>query len=112
MLRIRTFGGCHLERDGARLDELSGQRKALALLALLAGANGVTRDSVVAFLWPDSDDARARTSLKQLVRTLRRQLGDELLVHTSELRLNPAHVSSDVSEFRDALHRGDSETAV
>jgi serine/threonine-protein kinase len=112
MLRIRTFGNCHLERDGARLDELSGQRKALALLALLAGAGSLTRDSVIAFLWPDSEEGRARTSLKQLVRSLRRQLGDELLLHTSELRLNGARMTSDVADFRDALQRGDTEAAV
>ena len=83
MLRLHTFGGCFLARDGRRLDALSGQRKALALLAVLAatGEGGVSRDVLLAQLWPESDEARARTSLKQLVHSLRQQTQDpELLV--------------------------------
>jgi len=65
MLRLQTLGGCLLTRDGTRLDALSGQRKALALLALLAllaaaGERGVQRASLLAYLWPESDEERAR----------------------------------------------------
>jgi DNA-binding SARP family transcriptional activator len=114
MLRIQTFGGCHLERDGARVDELSGQRKSLALLAVLAGAGarGVTRDSLAALHWPASDEEHARTSLKQLVHSLRRQLGEPgFLFSTSDLRLDGQHVTSDVAEFRDAVRQGNDEAA-
>src|SRR5215203_2227600 len=38
MLRLRAFGSAAVERDGVRLEGLSGQRKAVALLALLAVA--------------------------------------------------------------------------
>ena len=74
MLKIHTFGGCYLEREGIRLDTLSGQRKGLALLALLAAAGnrGLSRDALLAYLWPESDDERARTSLKQLVHSNKR----------------------------------------
>ena len=115
MLRLHAFGGCHLERDGARLDALSGQRKALGLLALLAaaGARGVSRDALLVYLWPESDDERARTSLKQLVRSLRQQLQlPEMLLTSGELRLNPNVVASDVADFREAVARGDQVGAV
>jgi TolB-like protein/DNA-binding SARP family transcriptional activator/Flp pilus assembly protein TadD len=114
MLRIRTFGGCHVERGGARLEELSGRRRALALLAVLAsaGAQGATRDSLLALLWPDSDEGQARTSLKQLVHTVRRQLGEPgLFLPTGNFRLDPDRVASDVGDFRDALRRRDEEAA-
>src|SRR5215207_7072229 len=57
MLRLCTFGGCRLERDGAEWDVMPGQRKGLALLALLAatGDRGLAREVVAAYLWPDSD---------------------------------------------------------
>ncbi len=105
MLRISTFGGCFLERDGARLDGLSGQRKGLALFAVLAAdAGGMTRESLSALLWPESDDERARTSLRQLVHALRTQLAEpDLLLPSAELRLNPAIITSDVAEFRVSL---------
>src|SRR5829696_7148066 len=115
MLRLHTFGGCFLTRDGTRLDAVSGQRKALALLAVLAAAGdaGAARDVVLAYLWPESDQERARVSLNQLVHSLRQRLGEpELLLTTGELRLNRACVTSDVAEFRDALRRDDPAAAV
>jgi DNA-binding SARP family transcriptional activator len=114
MLRLHTFGGCLLTRDGARVDALSGQRRALALLAVLgaAGERGVSRDTLVGQLWPESDDEHARTSLKQLVRSVRSRLDTpELLLGSAELRLNPDLVTADVAEFRAALTRGDQEAA-
>ena len=110
MIQLYTFGGCRVVQDGSRLDALSGQRKALALLALLAAAGepGIGRDLLLACLWPESSEERARTSLKQLVHSLRQQLGSpDILLGTAELRLNPELVSSDVAEFRHALARAD-----
>ena len=115
MLRLHTFGACFLARDGVRLDALSGQRKGLALLALLAvaGERGTSREALLAHLWPESDEERARTSLKQLVHSLRQQLrAPELVFGAADLRLSPAHLTSDVAEFRDAVQRGDHARAV
>ena len=114
MLRIHTFGGCYIERDGVRLEALSGQRKGLALLSLLAAAGdrGMSREVLLAYLWSDSDEERARTSLKQLVHSLRTQLqSPDLLLPSAELRLNGEVVTSDVFDFREAVRRNDNETA-
>jgi adenylate cyclase len=115
LLRILTFGGCFLTRGGVRLDALSGQKKGLALLALIAAAGdrGISRERVGAFLWPESDEERARTSLKQLVHSLRSQLQPaNLLLPSAELRLDPEAVTSDVGDLRTALQRGELEVAV
>src|SRR5437763_16291136 len=115
MFRLHTFGGCFLARDGKRLDALSGQRKALALLAVLAaaGEHGVSREMLLTYFWPESDDVRARSALKQLVHSLREQVKTpNLLLGTAELRLNPAHIASDVADFREAERRGDHTTLV
>lgn len=115
MLRLRTFGGCFLERDGVRLKGVSAQRKGMGLLALLAAAGdaGVTREAAAAFLWPESDEARAASSLKQLVHSIRQQLGSpDVLLGPAALRLNRELVASDVAEFRAALERGDAGAAV
>ena len=115
MLRLHTFGSCFLERDGVRLEALSGQRKGLALLALLAcaGERGVSRETLLAYLWPESDEKRARISLKQLVHSLRQQLRPpELLLTSTTFRLSPDHMTSDVAEFRGAVHREDHGVAV
>jgi TolB-like protein/DNA-binding SARP family transcriptional activator len=114
MLRVRVFGECFVEQDGVRLDELSGQRKGLALLALLAsaGEKGLSRDTVLGFFWPESDEDRARTSLRQLLHSLRSQLQcPSLFLASPRLRLNPAVIGSDVSDFRAAVDSGDLHAA-
>src|SRR5438128_1153505 len=110
MLQIRTFGGLSVERDGAPCGGAASRRKTLALLALLAatGKKGLSRDKLVAHLWPESDTAHSRDLLKQACYALRRDLHEpQLFLSSTELRLNPAVISSDVAGFDDALEHGD-----
>jgi DNA-binding SARP family transcriptional activator/TolB-like protein len=109
VLFLRVLGGLALERDGVPVDAMAAQRKSLALLALLAvaGPRGMSRDALIAYVWPESDAERARGALRQTLHAMRPRVGDvELLVGGSELRLNPEVVSSDVARFTDALARG------
>lgn len=115
MLRLVTLGACYLERHGERLETASAHRKALALLALVtaAGERGISRDVAVALLWPDSSEERARTSLRQLIHSLRTRLdAPNLLLSSPELRFDPQIITSDVAEFRAALDAGDPAAAV
>jgi DNA-binding SARP family transcriptional activator/TolB-like protein len=115
MFHLRTFGGLALQREGTALDPGNAQRKTLALLAVLAsaGAKGIGRDKLMLLLWQESDEDRARGALKQMLHTLRRQLGSaDSILGTAELRLNPELIESDVSRFRTALETGESEAAV
>src|SRR5439155_773904 len=89
-------------------------RKTLALLALLAaaGKNGLSRDKVMAYLWPERDTEHARALLKQACYALRRDLHThELFRGATELRLNQDVLASDVQAFEDALQRSDLEAA-
>jgi len=109
MLRLRTFGTLSIEGSEGPLTGAATQRRRLALLALLAAAHarGVSRDKVVACLWPESDAERARHALAQLLYSLRRDLPEGALVADgSSLRLDPELVSSDVGEFETSLERG------
>jgi TolB-like protein/DNA-binding SARP family transcriptional activator/Flp pilus assembly protein TadD len=110
MYRLRTLGGAAVLRDGVLLDSFTGQRKLIALLAVLAvaGRRGISRDRIAALLWPESDMERARGSLKQSLHTLRRQFGTgDVVAGTAELRLNAEHLESDVEEFMTATEAGD-----
>jgi TolB-like protein/lipoprotein NlpI len=63
---------------------------------------------VSALLWPESNEERARASLKQLIHSVRSRLGAADVVLTSgDLRLNPACITSDVGEFREAMRSRD-----
>ena len=112
--RLRTFGGASLEsRDGAAISGFSAQRKAIALLALLAaaGSRGLSRDKLLARLWPESDTEQARNALYNLLFRVRRVLGNEAIVGTAELTLESTVVSSDLGDFNDAVSAGALERA-
>ena len=66
MLRLRTFGGLSLEGVDGQLTGRAVQPRRLALLTLLAATNhgrGISRDTLQALLWPDSDAEHARLSI-------------------------------------------------
>jgi DNA-binding SARP family transcriptional activator len=115
MLRLRTFGGLTLSRGEENLTGAVTQRRRLALLALLAVARdtGLSRDKLLAWLWPDADAERARHVLNQLLYAQRRQVGDAaLFTGQKTLRLNRVVMTTDVGEFLDAMERGALEEGV
>lgn len=114
MYRITAFGGLTLLDPHGRIAE-SVRGRNLALLALLARAGnpGLTREKLAAYLWPESNAARARHSLDQALYTVRRALdADPFISGASTLALDPAAVSSDVSEFSRALEAGELREAI
>lgn len=114
--RLRLLGGASIERsDGAPVVGRAAQRHRLALLALLACAPGWTlsRDKLLALLWPESDRERGRNLLNVAVYELRKTLGEDALISgADDLRLGHAVVGADVIDFERALDRGDHEAAV
>ena len=115
MLFLKTFGGVSVEAGGALGAGAGQRRKTLALLALLAagGNHGMSRDKLIAFLWPDTDISRGRNLLKQACFTLRQDLhAPELFLGVHEVRLNPDAMDSDVQQFESELQGGSPEQAV
>jgi DNA-binding SARP family transcriptional activator/TolB-like protein len=114
MFRLRTFGGLSIEGGDGPLGGPTAQRRPLALLALLALARdrGVSRDKLVGYLWPESDEEKARHVLAQVLYRLRRELGASAIVTDGAvLRLDPAALIVDATEFEDALQQGELERA-
>jgi len=112
MLRLLTFGTTRIERDGDALVGAATQRRLLALLSVLAasGRAGVSRDKLLLLLWPDTTPERARHNLTQSLYHARRALGcDDLFHGSSDPRLNPERIGTDVAEFAAANERGDLE---
>ena len=114
MLRVRTLGGLSVDGVAESASRTPLQRRPLALLAVLAASRtGVSRDKLVAYFWPESDEERARNVLRQLVHTVRRDVGiPDLIVGSTELRLNPSLSTSDVAEFDAACDAGELDRAV
>ncbi|HEY9449081.1 MAG TPA: BTAD domain-containing putative transcriptional regulator [Gemmatimonadaceae bacterium] len=114
VLRLMTLGGLAVT-DGDRAPlAVSPPRRRLALLATVAASGdlGISRDKLLFFFWPDGSEERARHALTQTLYALRRDLGGaEILAGSTELRLDRDVMVSDVGQLRDALARGDLESA-
>jgi TolB-like protein/DNA-binding SARP family transcriptional activator/Tfp pilus assembly protein PilF len=115
MIRVSLFGAPALERDGTLLSGRATQRHRLALVALLSLTPGcrLSRDKLIAWLWPESDTERGRNLLKVATYVLRSALDDDVLISAGdELRLNTDLVEVDVAEFDAALQRLDFARAI
>jgi len=118
LIRVSAFGGLSVrdDADGA-LSGAATQPRRMAILALLAraGQRGLAREKILALLWPDAEDDRGSKALAQAIYALRKDLGggaDDVIVGVTELRLDPALVSTDVGEFAAAVSRGDDDRVV
>jgi DNA-binding SARP family transcriptional activator/TolB-like protein len=114
LIRIHCLGQLAAARDGRPLGGAALQPRRMAILALLAhaGPRAMSRDRLISLLWPDVDETRARHALSQAVYALRRDLGDdEAIEGARDLRLNADLVTSDLTDFRDAIAAGAWERA-
>jgi TolB-like protein/Tfp pilus assembly protein PilF len=114
MLQLHVLGSPTVTANGAACGGAAAQRKAIAVLALLAsaGRRGLSRDRVLAMLWPEAPADRANHRLTQLLYSLRRDLGAaELFVGSADLRLNTGVLATDLEAFTAALEAGEFERA-
>jgi len=115
MLLLRLLGGASLEDESGPLRGRAIQRRRLALLAIVAleHPRPVSRDKLIAWLWPEHDTERARHLLRDSLYLLRLAVGEDTLPGTGdELRLNAARLRCDVWEFEEALARERPELAI
>ena len=114
MFCLKLFGGATLVSPEGPMTGRAVQRRRLALAALLAVARerGMSRDKLLAYLWPEADAERARHLLSDSVYRINQALGREAVVAAGDgLRLS-AELPSDVGQFEDAVARGEDEAAV
>jgi serine/threonine-protein kinase len=115
MFVVKVLGGLTIESTDGLVPTGALQRRRLGLLALLAlaGERGLSRDRIEAYLWPESDRARARHALDQLLYGTRRELGYESVGSSgTDLRLNPRVVRADICAFDEAVREERWEDAV
>jgi adenylate cyclase len=117
MIQLLTFAAADLRRDGAEVRSVLSQPKRFALLVNLAlgtPTGFATRDALLARFWPESDDERARNSLRQALHQLRRSLGEAAIVSRGdrEVGVAPDLVSCDARQFEEALAAGRPELAL
>jgi serine/threonine-protein kinase len=120
MIRLRVLGPVDLHDDqGNEYRNVLAQPKRLALLVtLVVGPPGFRRrDSLLALLWPEQDQAHARAALNQALRFLRKELGGStdagiLSRGAEEIGVDTSTVWCDAMEFRDHMEAGRHEDAL
>jgi len=115
MFTLRLLGSASLEGPDGPVVGRAALRQRIALLALLAVEHPrpLSRDKLVANLWPESATGDARHLLRESLYILRSALGEESVVSGGDdLRLSSDRLSCDLWEFEAALGRGDLEAAV
>ena len=92
--------------NGRSLPSRMGHKQLLLFTRLLLEKRPLTRESMIAFLWPEADEARARGSLRQALYVIREILGNESLVanrQTVGFRESPP---TDLTRFIQAAYAG------
>ena len=115
MIAFRVLGSVSLTGEGGSLSGKPVQPRRMALLALLAGypRHTLSREKLMAFLWPESPGEQARHRLSESLYVLRRALGDEALISEGDqVRLDPERLGCDLVAFRSALEEKDLDGAV
>ena len=108
MLEIKTLGGLILSEAGGNKIELH-LTKAQALLVFLAAENrDIPRAEVTALLWPESAEKQAMTSLRVILSSLRKYVGDYLEISRTHIKFNPAKsVYFDGWDLEGKINQGD-----
>jgi tetratricopeptide (TPR) repeat protein len=107
--RLILLGGAVIRSGVQPLGGPAAHRHRLALLALLAASPApVSRDKLIAFLWPERDTESGRNLLKVAVHELRKLLGEHALRSTGDqLSIDPSALSCDLIDLDAAAASGD-----
>lgn len=106
---LRALGPPDLTVDGGGAPPELMWRKHFGLLAYLAlspeGAR--QREHLTGLLWPDKDEAKARHSLNEAARAIRRACGDTILATRGDrISLDLAVIDCDLDSVEEALQAG------
>lgn len=116
MIELTLLGTIDVRRsDGSLIDSLPRSPKRLALLSWLALEGSIQRrDTILGLLWPEVDQSAGRAALRSLLRLLRMDLGDGVVVNRGkeEIGLAADRVRCDAVVFDEAVKAGEHEKAV
>ncbi|HJU68416.1 MAG TPA: BTAD domain-containing putative transcriptional regulator [Gemmatimonadaceae bacterium] len=114
MFSLKLLGGASIQTPAGPLAGRAAQRRRVALLAMLAAARGrgVSRDKLIAYLWPEQDAEHGRALLSDSIYRVNQALGAEAIISAGDdLRLSIDVLPSDVGDFEDAIERGEWQRA-
>src|SRR4030095_10667009 len=105
-IQLITFGGLHVVSDNGELDWLLAQHTRAALLGYPVVERRASRESLMAFFWPESDAENARHALRQSLYHLRKAVGGEWLDSRAHELVGTGGVTTDADAFTEAIEVG------
>jgi LuxR family maltose regulon positive regulatory protein len=104
---FQALGDASVSLDNEVLSSSKWQRLAARdlLFCLLAYPEGLTKQMIGLYLWPDNSESQLRETFKKAIATLRQVLGSEIVLFEDErYRINPLlDYEYDVEVFQDKL---------
>lgn len=113
MRELHLLGRLDLRDASGSIDVASvrgSKRPALLCFLAAAGPGGFRRrDEIVALLWPEAPEDKARSALRSVIHALRSDLGRGVVRNRGrgEIGIDPAHLRTDLADFLNALERKD-----
>jgi len=101
-VRLHAYGACSVEVAGNRLGKNADVVVSLIILLTHAPGMRLSRDTVLALLWPNSPDKHQRGNLRQALYKLR-QMGVRAALNSDQIELDGSQLEPTFSVRRDAL---------
>lgn len=107
MIELDVLGPPRVRLDGSDPPQELLWRKHLALLVYLTRSSRArTRDHLVGLLWPDKEESKARHSLNEALRVIRRVMGEALRTDGDNVQITPGAIRADVDDPTSISHPG------
>ena len=100
-VRVHAYGACSVEVAGNRLGKNADVVVSLIILLTHAPGMQMSRDTVLALLWPNSPDKHQRGNLRQALYKLR-QMGVHAALNGDQIELDGSQLEPTFSMRRDA----------
>src|SRR5690349_10250184 len=88
-LRITLLGEISIQKGQKMITDLPSRAAKALFFYLACNHRSFSRERLAELLWADRDPAQALTNLRTILSSLRRELGDYLLVTRDSLAMNP-----------------------
>ncbi|HJU30713.1 MAG TPA: BTAD domain-containing putative transcriptional regulator [Hyphomicrobiaceae bacterium] len=112
-IRVSLLDGFGLEAGGGKLALSSCKARALIAYLVLTPGMKETRERLIGLLWSETEDGKARASLRQLLHCLREALGKAgvqgIVADKVYVGLNEALFTTDLDELMANVDRGGPE---
>src|SRR5215831_1779177 len=86
LFEIRLFGTPRLFLNGQAMDDVRRKNRALVYY-LAAHSQALSRETLLAFFWPDHERTSAQPILRQMIHDLHKHLGDSFHIDDESIAL-------------------------